>query len=509
MGGNTTASQANHVTRGIVCAAAGGICWGFSGTCAQLLTAGFGIPVVWITCVRLLSAAVIFLIICIIKNPKSLLAVLRDRSSLIQIAGFALLGVLLTQISYLSTISYTNAGTGTVLERLGLLVIMAYVCVRARRLPHIREFIGLALAITGTFLIATKGHFDSLAIPPQALCWGAVSACALAFYTLLPVRVLKKWGSLIVTGLAMLIGGTVATVFVRPWTIPVALDAYAVVVLVLMTLIGTVAAYVLYLQGVTDAGPVRTGLVGCVEPIAATFISAAWLHTPVAPIDIVGVAMIVVMVILVTNRDDKEEKAAPSPYDGSTDDLPLFEGSASVVRTYRTRKATRDEYPRIMELLDQGHLGLKELGIAEGFKKYPSARRVMKSIRNGTCYVIGDETEILGLFAVELGGDPHYKIALQGTWVVGGSSEAPLYASLHWVNVAPEARRCGIGLFILEEADRIARESGKTSICADIYPNNEPMRTMLLEHGYQECGTIRIKDYLEREKTRAVFEKAL
>ena len=58
--GGGTAASGNHVVRGIVFAALGGICWGFSGTCAQLMTSGFGVPVSWITCVRLLLAAVIF-----------------------------------------------------------------------------------------------------------------------------------------------------------------------------------------------------------------------------------------------------------------------------------------------------------------------------------------------------------------------------------------------------------------------------------------------------------------
>lgn len=501
--------QANHVMRGILCAAGGGICWGFSGTCAQLLTSGFDIPVAWITCVRLLSAAAIFLVICIVKDAKSLLAVFRDRSSLIQIAGFALFGVLLTQMSYLTTISYTNAGTGTVLERLGLLVIMVYVCVRVRRLPKARELIGLILAIAGTFLIATKGHFDSLAIPPEALFWGGMSAIALAFYTLLPVKVLKKWGSLIVTGLAMLIGGIVATIVVRPWTISVTMNESVAVVMALMTAIGTVAAYILYLQGITDAGPVRAGLVGCIEPVSATFISAVWLHTPVAPVDIVGVIMIIVMVVLVTDRGEDSGDAGDTPYDGSSGDVPLFEGRASLIGYYGARRAVHDDYQRIMQLLNDGHRSLKEMGIAEGLKKYPSARRVMKSIENKTCYVVADEDEIIGMFAVETNGDPHYQLALEGQWLVHGNGDVPVYAALHWVNVAPEARRCGVGFFILGEAERIAREAGKESICADIYPSNEPMRTMLLKHGYLECGSIRIKDYLEREKQRAVFEKIL
>ena len=75
-------------------------------------------------------------------------------------------------------------------------------------------------ALGGTFLIATKGNIGALAIPAEGLMWGVVSAFALAAYTLLPGKVLAKWGSFIVTGLAMLLGGTVATVFVQPspWT---------------------------------------------------------------------------------------------------------------------------------------------------------------------------------------------------------------------------------------------------------------------------------------------------
>ena len=137
----------SHVLRGIVFAALGGICWGFSGNCAQMLTAELGVPVLWITAVRLTVAAVIFLAICLVREPRHLLAALRDGRSLAYIAGFAILGVLLTQVSYLSAIAYTNAGTGTVLERTGLVLIMGYVCLRTRRLPRPREAAGLVLAI--------------------------------------------------------------------------------------------------------------------------------------------------------------------------------------------------------------------------------------------------------------------------------------------------------------------------------------------------------------------------
>lgn len=292
----------NRVARGIAFAALGGICWGFSGTCAQLMTAGFGIPVAWIVCVRLLLGAFLFLSICLLREPRRLLAVMRDARSLLRIGAFALFGVMLTQMSYLSSISYTNAGVGTVLERLGLIVIMAYVCVRSRRLPRKRELWGLGLAIVGTFLIATKGTIGTLSIPEEGLFWGMVSAVALACYTLIPGKALDKWGSFIVIGLAMLLGGVVATAFVRPWTIPVDITPELVGVLAAMVLVGTFAAYLFYLQGVKEAGPVRAGLVGCVEPMSAAAFSALWLGTPFAFLDIVGFGMILVMMVLVTQH---------------------------------------------------------------------------------------------------------------------------------------------------------------------------------------------------------------
>ena len=74
----TAAAGESHVLRGIVFAALGGVCWGFSGNCAQMLTAELGVPVLWITAVRLTVAAVIFLVICLVREPRHLLAALRD-----------------------------------------------------------------------------------------------------------------------------------------------------------------------------------------------------------------------------------------------------------------------------------------------------------------------------------------------------------------------------------------------------------------------------------------------
>ena len=58
--------------------------------------------------------------------------------------GAALTCVTLVQVAYLFSIHWTNAGTATVLQTVNLLMVLIYVCVRAKRRPTKREVIGVA-----------------------------------------------------------------------------------------------------------------------------------------------------------------------------------------------------------------------------------------------------------------------------------------------------------------------------------------------------------------------------
>ncbi|MEF2895927.1 MAG: DMT family transporter, partial [Senegalimassilia anaerobia] len=89
---------------------------------------------------------------------------------------------------------------------------------------------------------------------------------------------------------------------------------------------GTFFAYLLFLQGVKLAGPMRAGLVGSIEPVAAMAFSTLWLETPITLFDIVGCALIVIMVLLVTQREEE----APREVDLSSGDAQAVEVKLSV-----------------------------------------------------------------------------------------------------------------------------------------------------------------------------------
>ena len=288
---------------GTVCVLLGGIFWGFSGACGQYLFIHYQADSLWLTSVRMLTAGVILCGVSFARDRRAMLAMLRSRRDALQICLFAIFGLLFCQYTYLTTISYSNAGTATVLEYIGPVFILAYVCVSKRRAPNRRELIAVVLALAGTFILATHGNPTTLALSPQALIWGLISAVALALYTLLPVGLMRRWGSIAVTGAGMLVGGVVLMLTGSLFRNVPRLDLPGVLALGGIVLVGTVIGYTLYLQGVKVVGPVKTSMLACIEPVSATLFATFWLGTPFTPMDLIGFACILATVLLLARRE--------------------------------------------------------------------------------------------------------------------------------------------------------------------------------------------------------------
>lgn len=287
-----------HLGLGIVLTLAGAVCWGFSGTCAQFLFSGYGLDPRWIVCVRSVTAGLFFLLLALAVDRRRLVAALTSPKALLSMFVFGVFGVLLCQVCYLFTIDASDAGTATVLQSLNLIIILVVVCVQLRRRPVRKEYVGVGLALVGTFLVATHGSFTSLAISPQTLGWGLATAVGCALYTLLPGRLLAEYGSIVTTGISMTMAGIVSSALFRPWGIEASLDATGLLFLGAIVVVGTILSYLCYLNGVKLVGSMLAGLLGCAEPVTACVLSAVWLGTAFMPVDVVGMAMIIGMMFL-------------------------------------------------------------------------------------------------------------------------------------------------------------------------------------------------------------------
>ena len=286
--------------------------WGFSGTCAQYLYQHYEIDPLFITWVRMLGSGILFLILLAFTQRGKLRAIAGDRRELGRLALFGIAGLFLCQFTYTTSVNATNAGTATVLQSLNTVFILAVTCLMMHRAPRAMELGGLALALVATWLIATKGNLTALMIPPAGLAWGLINAASCTFYIMYPKHLFARWGSLPVTGIGMLIGGIAA---VAIWGLgglwgaaPVVpqLGFDGVLVLAAIVVVGTLAAFGLYLHGVSIVGSVKGGLLGTTEPASAMVFAALWLGTMFTWADWIGLVLMVAMIFLVTLSGSKE-----------------------------------------------------------------------------------------------------------------------------------------------------------------------------------------------------------
>ena len=297
----------SNVVKGTLFTVIAGIAWGLSGTSGQYLMA-HGISALVLTNIRLIVAGLLLVLLSYIKSKEQFLAFLKDKSSLFSLLLFALFGLFLNQLAYLSAIQETNAGTATVLQYVCPVGILAYTCIKDKVAPTIAEILSMILAIGGTFLIATHGQLDQLSMTPAGLFWGLFSALTYAFYIILPIKLIQKWGSILVIGVGMTISGFVAVPFtgIIGASLPMSFDIFLAFAGII--LIGTVFAYTAFLKGASMVGPVKSSLLASIEPISAVFFAFMIMGDIFYPVDFLGMAMILLAVTIISLKDLMLEK---------------------------------------------------------------------------------------------------------------------------------------------------------------------------------------------------------
>ena len=282
------------------------LCWGASGVSADYLMEHHGIELTLISFFRMFVSGILILAYVLARSHgvsarhRELVSSPRNWRDLVI---YAIVGLAACQITYMGVIRASNAGTGTVLEYLGLILIVVWVCLVYRRWPRSSEVAAIFLAIVGTFLLCTHGSLNSLVITPTALVWGALAALTLATYTLLPARLIAAYGADVVVAYALLIAGACVGLVGRVWRFDITWTPDVVLAMFITVVLGTAVAFTAFLWGVDRIGPVKASLIGSLEPIAATAFSALVMGSSYTGIDIVGMVLIVGAVVTISVVD--------------------------------------------------------------------------------------------------------------------------------------------------------------------------------------------------------------
>ena len=298
----------NKMVKGRIYTLIGAIGWGLSGACGQYLMNDSAVSPIYLTALRMIIAGVFLTILAFFKQPEQFKTLISTTKEMFQILYFGIFGLMLCQLTYLIAIHDSNAGTATVLQYTCPILIVIYVSLKEKTVPTVMEFVAIFFALVGTFVIATHGNPFNLSLTPAGLFWGIISAFTYALYTLLPGKLIQRWGSLIVTGLGLLSGGILFYIGSASWQYTIQWKPYTFIAFIGIIGIGTIFAYTLYLEGVSLIGPVQGSLLASAEPISSVFFSIILLGEVFQGIDIVGIVLILIAVYLITMKEQLQEK---------------------------------------------------------------------------------------------------------------------------------------------------------------------------------------------------------
>ena len=275
-----------------ILAALAAVMWGISGLFAEsLFKVSSKITPIWLTQIRLIISGIVLLIIATILHQKPFL-VLKDKKNTLHIIAYGIFGLLPVQVFYFIAIEMANASIATILQFIGPFFVLTYLAVTHQQVLRKLDVLAAILAFIGVFLLSTHGNFNQLAITPLALFFGLLSALGEASYTLIPIKLVKRVSSLVVTGWGMLFAGIgLMIVYPRFPAIPNTprawLDVSAIII------IGTIIPFQIMANALRYVKPSTVSLLDAFEPLSATVGSVLIFGLVMSGMDWLGTLLVI------------------------------------------------------------------------------------------------------------------------------------------------------------------------------------------------------------------------
>lgn len=285
-------------TKGISLAIIGPLLWGISGSCAQYLFTHYAVNFYWLISMRMFISGSLLVIYGFVLDRHAVMTPIRNPRALARLLLFSIVGMFGSQFTYFMAIKAGSAATATILQFLSPVFIIIYLTVATTTLPRRIDVITILIAIFGTVLLVTHGHFISLAIPASGVFWGICAGVAATIYTLMPGKLLNEYGSIPIVGWAMLFGGVLSIIGFQTWDDFPRFDLQLYLMVGFVVIFGTMCAYLFYLQSLKYIEPTVTSIFSSFEPLSAAIIAVLFLHAIFGAPEIIGTLLILSTVLI-------------------------------------------------------------------------------------------------------------------------------------------------------------------------------------------------------------------
>ncbi|NPC94146.1 EamA family transporter [Bacillus sp. WMMC1349] len=281
--------------------------WGLSGTAAQYLFEQQQAEAGWLASVRLLLSGIILLIyVSLTQGVKKAFHIWLVKEQAFRLILFSIFGSLGVQYTFFASIEEGNAAVATILQNLAPFFILMYLYFKKAVSPNLVDLFLVFFMLSGVFLLLTNGALDGLSVSTNAIIWGVLSGCAVAFYTIYPSHLIQEQGSLIVVGWSMLIGGIGISFVFSPLSINIGqFDIIGWGLIIFIVIFGTLISFTLYIVSLSYLSPKDASLLGCSEPMIAVLSSVGFLHIPFGIFQGLGSVIIIITVIFLSMQNEE------------------------------------------------------------------------------------------------------------------------------------------------------------------------------------------------------------
>lgn len=282
--------------KGVLLAIIGALCWGIQGPISQFLFQEITLPTEWLMGVKMTLAGILILLFTAWKEKKAIFGPFKNKKDTIQLLLYAYVGLALVQYMYFLTIKASDAGTATILQSLGTIMIIIFTIFVYHKWPNRNEWIAVVVAIIGTYLLVTQ--HGTLAITKKALIFGLLLAFGGAMQTMLPVQLLKKYSSFTLLGWGMLFGGLLFSIIHPFWENAPEMNGMTISALIFIVLFGTVLSYICFTTSLKYISATSAGLLASFEPASATLGAVLFLGTSFTGTQVIGALLVLSTVFI-------------------------------------------------------------------------------------------------------------------------------------------------------------------------------------------------------------------
>ena len=280
--------------------------FGINGTVSKVMLIG-GMPAQELTELRSTGAFLILLLIVLATRPATLRVPFRD---LPLIAAYGIAGIAATQWLYFIAIKRLPVGIALLLEFTAPLLVALWARFVMKEPVRRRVWVALALSLSGLAVVAEI--WGGLRLDGIGVAAGVAAAFVLCLYFVLGEHMVGQRDPVSLTCLAFGFASLFWAVLRPWWRFPFSLLGKDIsllgnlehvhvpmwVMAISLVVMGTIVPFTLSIASLGHLRARQVGMVGMVEPVAATVVAYVWLAESLGPAQLIGGAVVLFGVIL-------------------------------------------------------------------------------------------------------------------------------------------------------------------------------------------------------------------